>query len=167
MRIGNGWDRHRLVEGRPCILGGVRFDDCPVGPLGHSDGDAAAHAMIDAILGAAALGDIGRHFPDDDPAWSGADSLDLLARAAALVAEAGWRIANVDLTLVTERPRIAPRAAEMAAALAGAAGVDAGRVSVKATRGEGLGPEGRGECITAMAAALLLPLSEESVEEER
>lgn len=152
-----GWDRHRLVAGRPCLLGGVRFEDCPVGPLGHSDGDAAVHAVVDAVLGAAALGDIGRHFPDDDPAWAGADSLDLLARATALVHAAGWRVGNVDLTLILERPRIAPAAERMRAALAGALGVDPGVVSVKATRGEGLGPEGRGECVTAMAIALLLP----------
>ncbi len=128
-----------------------------MGPAGHSDGDAVAHAVIDALLGAAALGDIGRHFPDTDPAWRDADSLDLLARAAALVGEAGWRVGNVDATVIAERPRIAPRADEMRAALAGALGVDAGRVSVKATRGEGAGPEGRGECVTVTAVALLVP----------
>jgi 2-C-methyl-D-erythritol 2,4-cyclodiphosphate synthase len=154
-RIGIGWDRHRLVPGRPCVLGGVRFDDCPVGPLGHSDGDALAHAVIDALLGAAALGDIGRHFPDTDPAWAGADSRDLLRRAVALVAGAGWRIVNVDATVITETPKIAPRAADIAAALAPVLGVAPGAVSVKGTRGEGLGPEGRGECVTAMAVALL------------
>ncbi len=161
MRIGLGWDRHRLVEGRDCVLGGVRFDDSPVGPLGHSDGDAVAHAVTDALLGAAALGDIGRHFPDDDPAWAGADSLDLLARVVAMVREAGWRVGNVDVTVIAERPRIAPRAVAMTAALAGVLGVGEGDVSIKATRGEGLGPEGRGECVTVQAAALLLPATGE------
>ena len=161
MRIGSGWDRHRLSTDIPCRLGGVDFPDCPVGPVGHSDGDAVAHAVIDALLGAAAMGDIGRHFPDTDPAWRGADSLDLLARTAGLIVEAGWRVGNVDATVITERPRIAPRADEMRAALAGALGLDPSRVSVKATRGEGLGPEGRGECVTATAVALLLSAGEE------
>ena len=156
LRIGVGWDRHRLVPGRPCVLGGVRFPDCPVGPLGHSDGDAVAHAIIDALLGAAALGDIGRHFPDTDPAWAGADSLDLLRRTVALVAEAGWRVVNVDASVITELPAIAPRADDMAVALAGPLGVAPDAVSVKGTRGEGLGPEGRGECVTAQAVALLI-----------
>lgn len=157
MRIGLGWDRHLLSEGRDCRLGGVHFSDCPVGPIGHSDGDAVAHAVIDALLGAAALGDIGRHFPDTDPAWAGAAGLDLLARTASLVAAEGWRVGNVDTTVITEQPRIAPRAEEMRIALAGALGVPAGAVSVKATRGEGVGPEGRGECVTALAVALLMP----------
>ncbi len=156
LRIGVGWDRHRLVPGRACVLGGVRFPDCPLGPLGHSDGDVVAHAIIDALLGAAALGDIGRHFPDTDPAWAGADSLDLLRRAVALVAEAGWRVVNVDATVITELPAIAPRADDMAVALAGPLGVAPDAVSVKGTRGEGLGPEGQGECVTAQAVALLI-----------
>ena len=156
LRIGVGWDRHRLVPGRACVLGGVRFPDCPLGPLGHSDGDAVAHAIIDALLGAAALGDIGRHFPDTDPAWADADSLDLLRRTVALVAEAGWRVVNVDASVITELPAIAPRADDMAVALAGPLGVAPDAVSVKGTRGEGLGPEGRGECVTAQAVALLI-----------
>ena len=154
-RIGIGWDRHRLVPGRPCMLGGVRFADCPAGPLGHSDGDALVHAIIDAVRGAAALGDIGRHFPDTEPAWAGADSLDLLRRAMALVAGAGWRVVNVDATVITEQPKIAPRATDIAAVLAPVLGVGPGAVSVKGTRGEGLGPEGRGQCVTALAVALL------------
>ncbi len=154
-RVGCGWDRHRLVPGRACVLGGVRFPDCPVGPLGHSDGDAVAHALADALLGAAGLGDLGRHFPDDDPRWAGADSRDLLGRVAELARAAGWRLLNADCTVVVEQPRIAPRAAEMEAALAAALGVPAGALSVKATRGEGLGPEGRGECVTAMAVVLV------------
>ncbi len=154
-RVGVGWDRHRLEPGRLCTLGGVRFADCPVGPLGHSDGDAVVHAVIDALLGAAGLGDIGRHFPDTDPAWAGADSLDLLARSRAKLAAAGWRVVNVDITLIAQRPTIAPRAAAMAAAMAGPLRVEPALVSVKGTSGEGLGPEGRGECVTALAVALL------------
>jgi 2-C-methyl-D-erythritol 2,4-cyclodiphosphate synthase len=154
-RIGQGWDRHRLAAGRRCVLGGVAFPDCPVGPVGHSDGDAVCHAVTDAVLGAAGLGDIGRHFPDTDPAWAGADSLDLLARAWALVGAEGYAIGNVDLTVIAEEPRIAPAAARMEENLARALGCDPGRVSVKATRGEGLGPEGRGECVTVQAVALL------------
>ena len=153
--IGLGFDRHVLTDGRPCVLGGVLFDECPVGPLGHSDGDAVCHAVTDAILGAAALGDIGRHFPDTDPAWQGADSVDLLCRCVAKAADAGWQIVNIDCTVFAERPHIAPRAAEMAGRLATAVGIDIEAVSVKATRGEGLGPEGRGECVSAMAVALL------------
>ncbi len=155
MRIGIGWDRHLLSAGKACRLGGVLFDDAPAGPVGHSDGDAVAHAVIDALLGAAALGDIGRHFPDTDPAWAGAAGADLLARTAALLADAGWRIGNVDATVIAERPRIAPRADEMRAAMASALGVSPGAVSVKATRGEGVGPEGRGDCVTVLAVALL------------
>jgi 2-C-methyl-D-erythritol 2,4-cyclodiphosphate synthase len=155
MRIGFGIDRHRLAAGRPCILGGVVFADCPVGPLGHSDGDAVCHAAVDAILGAAALGDIGRHFPDTDPGLAGADSLDLLARAAGLIRDAGWRVTNLDVTVMTERPRIAPEADAMAANVAAALGIASDRVSIKATRGEGLGPEGRGEAVTVHAVALL------------
>lgn len=155
MRIGFGIDRHRLVAGRACVLGGVCFDDCPVGPLGHSDGDAVCHAVADAILGAAALGDIGRHFPDTEPRFAGADSRALLAQAASLVRAAGWRVLNVDATVMCERPRIALRADVMAANLAGALGIEHGRVSIKATRGEGLGPEGRGEAVTVHAVALL------------
>jgi 2-C-methyl-D-erythritol 2,4-cyclodiphosphate synthase len=126
-----------------------------VGPAGHSDGDAVCHAVADAVLGAAGLGDIGRHFPDTDPAWAGADSLDLLARAWALVSADGLVLGNVDLTVITERPRIAPAAGRMEENLARALGCDRSRVSVKATRGEGLGPEGRGECVTVQAVALL------------
>lgn len=154
-RIGQGWDRHRLESGRRCVLGGVTFPDCPVGPLGHSDGDALCHALADALLGAAGLGDLGRHFPDTDSRWLGADSLDLLARVRALVNEAGLVVENVDATVITEQPMIAPAATAMRERLAGALGISASRVSVKGTRGEGLGPEGRGECVTVQAVALL------------
>lgn len=154
-RIGQGWDRHPLAAGRPCVLGGVLFADCPVGPVGHSDGDAVCHAVTDAVLGAAGLGDIGAHFPDTDPAYAGADSIRLLARAWALVTAAGWRLGNLDCTVVTEQPRLLPRVPEMRAALAAALGAEPGQVSVKGTRGEGLGPEGRGECVTALAVVIL------------
>lgn len=152
-RVGMGWDRHRLVSGRPCILGGVVFAECAVGPAGHSDGDAICHAIIDALLGAVALGDIGRHFPDTDPTWADADSLDLLARSVILLQERGYRVGNVDCTVVTEQPSIAPRALEMAARLAAVLAVLPEQVSVKASRGEGMGPEGRGECLTVVAVA--------------
>jgi len=154
-RIGQGWDRHPLAAGRACVLGGVLFPDCPVGPVGHSDGDAVCHAVTDAVLGAAGLGDIGAHFPDTDPALAGADSVLLLRRAWTLVADAGWRIGNLDCTVITEQPRLAPRIDEMRAVLATALGTEPARVSVKGTRGEGLGPEGRGECVTAMAVVIL------------
>ena len=154
-RIGQGWDRHPLAEGRRCILGGVEFPDCPVGPVGHSDGDAVCHAVTDAVLGAAGLGDIGHHYPDTDPRWRGADSLELLRDAVGLAADAGLTVGNVDCTVITERPAIAPRVEAMRTALAGALRIAPERVSVKATRGEGLGPEGRGECVTVQAVALL------------
>ena len=154
-RIGQGWDRHRLAAGRPCVLGGVAFPESPVGPEAHSDGDVVAHAVADALLGALALGDIGRHFPDTDPRWAGADILALLARVRKLVSAQGYDVVNVDCTVIAEAPRIAPRADEMARALGRALGVGADRVSVKATRGEGVGPEGRGECLTVQAVALL------------
>lgn len=155
MRIGTGWDRHPLKDGRPCILGGVLFPEETRGPDGHSDADVLCHAVIDALLGAAALGDIGRHFPDTDPAWKGADSLDLLQRAADLLDRAGWRVGNIDAVIIAERPKIAPRADEMRRRMAARLGVGIERISVKATRGEGLGPEGRAECITVQAVALL------------
>jgi 2-C-methyl-D-erythritol 2,4-cyclodiphosphate synthase len=137
------------------VLGGVVFADCPVGPVGHSDGDALCHAVADAVLGAAGLDDIGTHFPDTDPAWSGADSHELLRRAWALVASRGWVLGNLDTTLIAEQPQVAPRREEIVLRLADALGSAPERISVKATRGEGLGPEGRGECVTALAVALL------------
>ncbi|MDY0109740.1 MAG: 2-C-methyl-D-erythritol 2,4-cyclodiphosphate synthase [Candidatus Krumholzibacteria bacterium] len=158
MRIGFGLDRHQLAAGRRCVLGGVVFPDSPVGPVGHSDGDAVCHAAADAILGAAALGDIGQHFPDTDPRFRGADSLELLAEAATRVRAAGWLTVNLDLTVMTEKPHLAAHKAAMAANLARALAVDAAQVSVKATRGEGVGPEGRGEAVTVHAVALLAPL---------
>jgi 2-C-methyl-D-erythritol 2,4-cyclodiphosphate synthase len=154
-RVGIGWDRHRLAPGRPCKLGGVQFTECPLGLVGHSDGDAVCHALIDAMLGAAALGDIGRHFPDTEPRWEGAEGLDLLARAVALLRNAGFRVVNADCTVIAELPVIAPRAAAMSEALSAPLNLAPAEVSVKATRGEGLGPEGRAECVTVLAVALV------------
>jgi 2-C-methyl-D-erythritol 4-phosphate cytidylyltransferase/2-C-methyl-D-erythritol 2,4-cyclodiphosphate synthase len=156
-RIGTGYDLHRLVEGRPLVIGGVTipFDK---GPLGHSDGDVACHAAIDAILGAVSLGDIGRQFPDSDPKWKGADSLALLADAARMVREAGYQVINVDLTVVLERPKIKDAIDEMRSRLASAIGIDRGAVSIKGKTNEGVDAVGRGDAIAAHAVALLAPL---------
>ncbi|MFO7653416.1 MAG: 2-C-methyl-D-erythritol 2,4-cyclodiphosphate synthase [Candidatus Krumholzibacteriia bacterium] len=166
-RIGQSQDRHPLVAGRPCVLGGVPFPEADDGPVGHSDADVLTHAVIDALLGAAGLDDIGTYFPDTDPGWAGADSLDLLRRTVAFVTGAGFRIVNVDSTVIAERPRIATRRAAMRARLAEAMAIPAARVNVKATRGEGLGPEGRGECITAQAVVLLQSLDASSLDGSR
>lgn len=154
MRIGHGYDVHRLVEGRRLILGGV---DIPFesGLLGHSDADVLAHAVMDALLGAAALGDIGKLFPDSDPAYEGADSLVLLGRAAGVLRESGYQIGNVDATVLAQRPKLAPYIPLMRERLAAAMGVDPGQVSVKATTEEGLGFTGSGEGIAAHAVALI------------
>jgi 2-C-methyl-D-erythritol 4-phosphate cytidylyltransferase/2-C-methyl-D-erythritol 2,4-cyclodiphosphate synthase len=153
-RVGTGYDLHRLVEGRPLVIGGVTvpFDK---GPLGHSDGDVACHAATDAILGAAALGDIGRHFPDSDPRWKGADSLALLRDAARMVSEAGYEVANVDITVILERPKIKDVIEQMRANIAAAIGTTAERVSVKGKTNEGVDAVGRGEAIAAHAVALI------------
>jgi 2-C-methyl-D-erythritol 2,4-cyclodiphosphate synthase len=152
--IGFGYDVHRLVAGRPLIIGGVRVEH-ELGLEGHSDADVLTHAVIDALLGAAGLGDIGEHFPDTDERWRGADSIDLLRRTAELLEGEGLRVVNVDATVVLERPRLAPHRAAMRARLAQALGLDERRVNVKATRGEGLGFVGRGEGATALAVAAL------------
>ena len=156
-RIGFGFDVHRLVPGRPLLLCGVRFDH-PLGLLGHSDADAPTHALMDALLGAAALGDIGHLFPDTDPKWEGADSIRLLEAVVALLREHGWTVGNADVTILAEAPKIAPRVPEMRRRLAAALGVPDDRVSVKATTMERLGPIGAREGIAAQAAALLEPL---------
>jgi 2-C-methyl-D-erythritol 4-phosphate cytidylyltransferase/2-C-methyl-D-erythritol 2,4-cyclodiphosphate synthase len=153
-RIGTGYDLHRLVVGRPLILGGVRLPS-PFGALGHSDADVVCHAATDAILGAAALGDIGRHFPDTDPAWKDASSLDLLRRAAALVAGAGFAVVNLDVVVVLERPKIAPFIERIRSGVAGALGVAVECVSVKGKTNEGVDAVGRGEAIAAHAVAML------------
>ena len=154
VRTGLGIDTHAFAPGRPLILGGV---DIPheEGLAGHSDADVLTHAVIDALLGAAALGDIGQHFPDTDPRFAGADSLELLRTVVVYLGERGFAIANVDVTVVLERPKLAPYRDEIRDALAGALGVAQDRVNVKATTGEGIGFVGRGEGAAAMAVATL------------
>ncbi len=155
MRIGHGYDVHRLVAGRPLVLGGVTVPS-DLGLDGHSDADVLAHAIADALLGAAALGDIGLHFPDTDAAWKGADSIDLLRSVTARVADAGWRVGNVDATVVLERPKLRPHIDAMRECLAGAMGVEVSAVSVKATTGEKMGFVGTGEGAAAHAVCLLV-----------
>ena len=154
MRIGHGYDVHRLVEGRRLILGGV---DIPweKGLLGHSDADVLTHAVMDALLGAAALGDIGKLFPDSDPAYKGADSLVLLGRVVQVLAENGYEIGNVDATVLAQRPKLAAHITLMRDRLAAAMGVEPDQVSVKATTEEGLGFTGAGEGIAAHAVVLI------------
>ena len=151
---GIGWDSHRLVEGRPLILGGVTIPS-ERGLHGHSDADVLAHAVIDALLGAAGLGDIGEHFPDSDERWAGADSLALLRAVVALASERGLGVVHVDTTVVMERPKLGPHKAEIRSSLAAALGVGAERVNVKATTGEGMGFVGREEGVAALAVATL------------
>lgn len=156
MRIGIGYDVHRLVAGRSLILGGVRIPS-EVGLDGHSDADVLTHALIDALLGAAALGDIGAHFPDTDEVWRGADSIELMRAVMDLPEMALWRIGNVDATVIMERPRLRPHIEAIQTRLAEALGVDPGHVSVKATTHERLGPLGREEGAAAHAACILFP----------
>jgi len=151
---GIGWDSHRLVPGRPLILGGVTIPH-PEGLAGHSDADVLTHAVIDALLGAAGLGDIGRHFPDTDPRYAGADSLGLLRTALGAVAQEGWAVAHVDATVVMERPKLAPHRDAIRVKLAGVLGLEPRRVNVKASTGEGMGFVGRGEGVAALAVATL------------
>jgi 2-C-methyl-D-erythritol 4-phosphate cytidylyltransferase/2-C-methyl-D-erythritol 2,4-cyclodiphosphate synthase len=153
-RAGAGYDLHRLVDGRRLVLAGVEVDDRR-GPLGHSDGDVVCHAIVDALLGAAGAGDIGRHFPNTDPQWKDAAGLDLLARAVAVIRAAGYRVANVDVTVVLERPKLSPHADAMRARLAPVLGVAADAVSVKAKTNEGVDAVGRGEAIAAHAVAMI------------
>lgn len=151
-RAGIGYDSHRLVAGRPLILGGVEVP-FELGPAGHSDGDVLAHAVIDALLGAAGLDDIGAHFPDTDERWRDADSIALLESVLALLRERGFRLVNLDTTLVLERPKLAARRDEIRARLAAALGVEVERVNVKFSTGEGIGFVGRGEGVAALAVA--------------
>ena len=153
-RIGEGYDLHRLEKGRPFTLGCVPIES-DVGTVAHSDGDVLAHAVVDALLGALGRGDIGRHFPDDDPRWQGADSRVFLAEAVRLCREDGARLVNVDATVVLERPKIAHRIDEMRSALAGALGCGPAEVSIKAKSGEGVGPVGEGRAVEARAVVLL------------
>lgn len=154
IRVGSGYDSHRFAEDRPLILGGVHIPD-HAGLTGHSDGDALAHAITDALLGAVGAGDIGKHFPPDRDEWEGADSIDLLARAAHIVADLGWRAVNVDATVVCERPKIGPWSDAMRDRLAGALGVSPADVSVKGKTNERMGWIGAGEGIAVHAVALV------------
>jgi 2-C-methyl-D-erythritol 2,4-cyclodiphosphate synthase len=154
IRTGIGNDLHRLIPGRKLILGGVRIPFAK-GPAGHSDGDALAHAICDALLGAAALGDIGRHFPDTSPKWRGVSSLLFLRRVRKLLEDAGYAIVNVDATVVLERPRLSPHIPRLQRKLAQALGLSEGQVSVKAKTGEGVGALGRGEAVRADAVAVI------------
>jgi len=156
VRIGHGLDVHAFAEGRPLILGGVTIPH-ERGLLGHSDADVVLHALADALLGAAALGDIGRHFPDTDPAFAGADSRVLLRDVVARVAAAGWRPGNVDVTVIAQAPRLAPHIPTMVQNIATDLGIPVGDVNVKATTTERLGFTGRSEGIACEAVCLLLP----------
>ena len=156
LRIGNGYDTHRLVEGRPLILGGQLLEHPDgLGLDGHSDADVLVHAVMDALLGALSLGDIGKYFPPTDPRWKGADSLELLEQVVALVKERGWQIVNVDSVVIAERPKLKPHIEAMREAIALRMGLDPDQVGVKATTNERLGPEGREEGMSCHAVALL------------
>ena len=154
MRIGIGYDIHRLAPGRRCIIGGIEIP-YPSGPQAHSDGDVLLHAFMDALLGAAALGDLGTHFPPDDPAYEGASSRDLLARVGAKVVAAGYRVAALDATVVAEEPKLASHLGAMRRTIAETLDIGVHRVSVKASTRDRLGEIGRGEAIAAIAVALL------------
>lgn len=154
MRVGMGYDVHRLTEGRDLILGGVKIP-YEKGLLGHSDADVLLHAVMDALLGAAALGDIGQHFPDTDPEYEGCSSLKLLSRVGELLDEHLYLIGNIDATVIAQRPKLAPYREQMRENIAGALGISTGQVSIKATTEEGLGFTGTGEGISSQAVVLL------------
>ncbi len=154
LRIGHGYDVHRLATGRPLVVGAVEIPS-ETGLLGHSDADVLTHAIVDALLGALALGDIGTHFPDTDPRWEGADSQVFLRHAVSLLAERGASVVNVDTTIIAQKPRMAPHIAEMRRALATSMDIDAAAVSIKATTPEKMGAFGRGEGIAAHAVVLV------------
>ena len=154
IRVGIGYDSHRFVEGRPLVLGGVTIPHS-AGLAGHSDADAVAHALIDAMLGAVAAGDIGRLFPDHDPRWKDADSMELLSRAHELVRSRGFSLQQADLTIITEQPRLGPHLEKMAATLAGRLSANPGSVSLKAKTNEGMGFIGRGEGVAVIAVCTL------------
>jgi len=154
MRIGHGYDVHKLVEGRDLILGGVKIE-YEKGLLGHSDADVLLHAVSDSLLGAAGLGDIGKHFPDTDPKYKGADSLELLRIVAQLVAEKGYRVSNIDVTMIAQRPKLKDHIPQMVLNIAGAVGIAPDRVNVKATTEEKLGFTGEGLGMSCHAVCLL------------
>lgn len=154
IRIGNGYDIHQLVAGRPLILGGVNIPH-ELGLLGHSDADVLTHAIMDAMLGALSLGDIGLYFPPTDPQWAGADSLKLLEKVNGLIRQEGWQIGNIDAVVVAERPKLKPHIAAMRDRLAAVLELNPNQVGIKATTNEKLGPEGREEGISSYAVVLL------------
>ena len=154
MRIGHGYDVHKLVEGRDLILGGVKID-YELGLLGHSDADVLLHAVSDSLLGAAGLGDIGKHFPDTDPQYKGADSLELLRVVVRRVKEAGYRVSNIDVTMIAQKPKLAPHIPQMRSNIAAAVGIGEDRVNVKATTEEKLGFTGEGLGMSCHAVCLL------------
>lgn len=154
MRIGHGYDVHKLVEGRDLILGGVKIEHT-LGLLGHSDADVLLHAVSDALLGAAGLGDIGKHFPDTDPQYKGADSLKLLEIVALRVKEAGYRVSNIDVTMIAQKPKLRPHIEQMERNIAGAVGIDVSRINVKATTEEKLGFTGEELGMACHAVCLL------------
>ena len=158
MRIGQGFDAHALVEGRPLVIGGVTIPYA-LGLAGHSDADVLLHAICDALIGAAALGDIGRHFPDSDPQYKGVDSRKLLRATAALLSQHGWGLVNLDATIIAQEPRMSPHVAQMTANIAADLGVPINCVNIKAKTTERLGFTGRGEGIAAEAVALIAPLA--------
>ena len=159
VRIGNGYDIHKLGPERPLILGGIKIDH-EMGLIGHSDADVLTHAIMDAMLGALSLGDIGHYFPPSDPQWAGADSIDLLKRVNDLVKGAGWRISNIDSVVVAERPKLKPYIEKMRSRLATTLELETDQVSIKATTNEKLGPVGREEGIAAYAVVLLQKYTE-------
>ncbi|MCM1983194.1 2-C-methyl-D-erythritol 2,4-cyclodiphosphate synthase [Lyngbya confervoides] len=154
IRIGNGYDLHQLVAGRPLILGGVQIDHC-LGLLGHSDADVLTHAIMDALLGALSLGDIGHYFPPSDPKWAGANSLDLLAQVNDLLHAQGWQVGNIDSVVVAERPKLKPHIAAMRDRLAEVLQLNPTQIGIKATTNEQLGPVGEERAIVSYAVALL------------
>lgn len=164
-RVGIGYDVHRFQEGRKLVLGGIEIPN-EVGLLGHSDADAAAHAVIDAMLGAAGLGDIGQMFPDTDAAYKGIDSMELLRRTRERIEDEGYVVSSIDVTIVAERPKLAPHTVAMKERLAEVLGLVPSRVGLKATTNERLGSLGRAEGVAAIAAATLVPLGELSYEED-
>jgi len=155
-RVGIGYDSHRFAAGRPLRIAGVTVPHTH-GLVGHSDGDVALHALIDALLGAMAMGDIGQHFPDDDPQWRGADSTRFVRKIVEMLQQGGYAVGQVDVTVIAERPKIATHIAQMRAATAKALGVDPGVVSIKAKTNEGMGWLGRGEGVAALAVATVVP----------
>ena len=154
LRIGNGYDLHQLVEGRPLILGGIQLEH-HLGLLGHSDADVLTHAIMDAMLGALSLGDIGHYFPPTDPKWAGADSLELLKQVNQLITDRGWQICNIDSVVVAERPKLKPHITAMRDRLADVLKLDPSQIGIKATTNEKLGPVGEEKAIVSYAVALL------------